>query len=87
MWHEILAGSNFCDFSSDLQKKVPAKIKINATIFPAKIYFRVNLNELQFATQKYSNKKSCMFNYKLPLSFRNKTVYNELLVLHRVPIP
>ena len=24
MWHEISAGSNFCDFSSDPQKKVPA---------------------------------------------------------------
>ena len=29
----------------------------------------------------------CLFNYNLPLSFRNKTVYNELLVLHRVPMP
>ena len=87
MWHEILAGSNFCDFSSDLQKKVPAKIKTTGNIFPAKIYFRVNLNYLQFATQKYSTRKLCMFNYNLPLSFRNKTVYNELLVLHRVPIP
>ena len=32
----------------------------------------------------YSTKKSCLFNYKLPLSFRIKMVYNEPLVLHRV---
>ena len=32
----------------------------------------------------YSTKKSCLFNYNLPLSFRIKTVYNEPLVLHRV---
>ena len=29
----------------------------------------------------------CLFNYNLPFSFRNKTVYNELGVLHRVPMP
>ena len=38
--------------------------------------------------EKYSTKKLCLFNYHLPLSFRNKMVYyNELLVLHRVRIP
>ena len=46
--HEIFAGSNFCDFSSHLQKK------INANISPAKIYSRVNILWLKFATQKYS---------------------------------
>ena len=42
---------------------------------------------MKFATQKYSTKRSCLFNYNLPLSFRNKTVYKELLVIHRVRIP
>ena len=42
---------------------------------------------MKFATQKYSTKRSCLFNYNLPLSVRNKTVYKELLVLHRVRIP
>ena len=31
-------------------------------------------------------KKSCLFNNKPPLQFRNKTVYNQL-VLHNVRIP
>ena len=42
---------------------------------------------MKFATQKYSTKRSCLFNHNLPLSFRNKTVYKELLVLHRVRLP
>ena len=45
VWHEIFAGSNFCDFrrfSSDPQKYVPAK-KITTNIFPAKIYSTVNI--------------------------------------------
>ena len=37
-------------------------------------------------TQKYSAQKSCLVNYNSPLQFRNKTVYNEL-VLHNVRIP
>ena len=45
------------------------------TIFPAKIYSKVNI---KFARQKYSTKKSRLFNYHLSLSFRNITVYNEL---------
>ena len=32
------------------------------------------------------SKKSCLFNNKPPLQFRNKTVYNQL-VLHNVRIP
>ena len=52
-----------CDFSSDPQKKGRAKKKkiiiiINTVnIFPAKIYFIVNILELKFATQKYSTNK------------------------------
>ena len=58
----------------------------NKNIFPAKIYSRVlNILWLKFITQKYSTKKSCLFNYNSPFQFRNKTVYNEL-VLHSVRI-
>ena len=32
-------------------------------------------------------KKPCLFNYNLSLSFRNKTVYNKILVSHRVHSP
>ena len=51
-----------CDFSSDPQKKGRAKKKIiiiinTVNIFPAKIYFIVNILELKFATQKYSTNK------------------------------
>ena len=60
-------------------------IKITANIFAAKIYSRVNILHLKFATQDIT-KKSCLSEI-VPLSFRNKTVYNELLVLHRVGIP
>ena len=42
MSHEIFAGSNFCDFSSDPQKKFP-QMKITENIFPAKIYSKVNI--------------------------------------------
>ena len=55
------------------------QIKITANIFPAKIYSRVYILSFKFATQKYSTNKSCLFNYNLPLSLRNKTLYNELL--------
>ena len=67
VWHEIFAGSNFCDFSSDPQISVPAN-KITAKIFPAKIYSRVNILQLEFATQKYNTKQSCLFNHNLSLS-------------------
>ena len=51
-----------CDFSSDPQKKGRAKKKIiiiinTVNIFPAKIYFIVNILELKFGTQKYSTNK------------------------------
>ena len=41
------------------------QIKITANIFPAKIYSWVNIPYLKFATQKYSAKKSCLFNQNL----------------------
>ena len=47
----------------------PTPFKTNENAFPAKIYSRV----LKFTTQKYSTKKSCLFNYNSPLQFRNKT--------------
>ena len=52
MWREIFPGSNFCDFSSDLQNYVPAN-KIYRKYFPAKIYSRVNILLRKFATEKY----------------------------------
>ena len=36
---------------------------------------------------KCGTKKSCRFNNNLPPSFRNKRVFNGLLVLRRVRIP
>ena len=35
---------------------------------------------LIFYDLKYSTRKSCLFNHNLSLSFRNKTVYNGILV-------
>ena len=62
----------------------PPPKKNHENTFPAKTYSRVlNIPWLKFTTQKYSTKKSCLFNYNSPLQFRNKTVYNEL-VLHNV---
>ena len=48
---------------------------MTVNIFPAKIYSRVNINSLtfKFATQKYSTKKSCLFNYNLSLSHTAET--------------
>ena len=55
----------------------PPLPQINENTFPAKIYSRVlNILGLKFTTQKYSTKKSRLFNYNSPLQFRNKTVYN-----------
>ena len=69
VWHEI-----FAVFPA-IRKNKFAQLKITANIFPAKIYSRVNILQVKFATQKYS-KKSCLFNNNLSLSFRN----NEILV-------
>ena len=58
-----------------IRKNEFPQINITANIFPAKIYTRVSILWLKFATQKYSTKKSCLFNHNLSLSFRN----NEIL--------
>ena len=58
------------------------QIKTTTNIFPTNIYSKVNILQRKFATQNHSTKKSCPFNYNLSLSFRNKAVYNEILVLH-----
>ena len=57
-----------CNFSSDLQKWVPAKknIYINAKIFPAKIYSRVNILWQKFATQKYCIKGLFIWRWGTP---------------------
>ena len=45
----------------------PLPFKITENTFPAKIYSRV-----LSTTQKYSTKKSCLFNYNSRLQYRNK---------------
>ena len=65
-----------------MRKNQFPQIKITANIFPAKIYSRVNILYLKFATQDIT-KKSCLSEI-VPLSFRNKTVYNELLVFYEI---
>ena len=72
-------GAKFFRFSSDPQNKFP-QTEITANIFPSKLSSRVNILQLKCATRKYCTKKSCLFNHNLSLSFRNKTVYNEVLV-------
>ena len=73
MWHEFQFLRFFATFAA-----------IRKNNFPQKIYSRVlSILLLKFTTQKYSTKKSCLFNYNSPLQFRDKTVYNEL-VLHNV---
>ena len=65
----------FAVFPAIRQNTFP-RITITANIFPAKIYSRVNILQLKFATQKYSTKKSCLFDRNSSLSFRN----NEIMV-------
>ena len=79
MWHEIFAGSNFCDFSSDPQKYVPAN-KNYRKHFSGKnlLHSKYSLTKIRYT--KIQPKKTCLFNHNLSLSFRNKTVYNEILV-------
>ena len=48
-----------------IQKNTFPQINITTNIFPAKIYSRVNILRLKFATQKYSTKKSCLFKSRL----------------------
>ena len=89
VWHEIFAGSNSYDFAifPAIRKNNSPPKKLRETFFPQKFTLDLVLNILwlKFTTQKYSTKKSCLFNYNSPLQFRNKTVYNEL-VLHNVRI-
>ena len=70
VWHK-----SFAVFPAIHKNKFP-RIPITANIFPAKSYSRVNILQLKFATQKYSTKKSCLFNHNSSLSFRN----NEIMV-------
>ena len=78
-WHEIFAASNFCDFAifPAIRKKQLPQIKITAN--KQKVHSSGNILQLKFATQKYSNKKSCLFNHNLSLSFRHKGVYIHTL--------
>ena len=71
----LLIFAIFAVFPAIRKNKFP-QIKITANIFPAKIYPRVNILYLKFATQKYSTRKSSLFNHNLHFSFRN----NEILV-------
>ena len=56
----------FAIFPAICKNKFP-QIKITANMFPAKIYSRVNILWLKFTTQKYSTKKSCLFNHNSSL--------------------
>ena len=75
----------------------PSAIRKNNYKFPQKIIQRKHfsrknlLQSIKYTLTKIyytknRTKKSCLFNYNSPPQFRNKTVYNEL-VLHSVPIP
>ena len=75
----VLIFTIFAIFPAIRKNNFPPNI--NENTFPAKIYSRVlNILWLKFTTQKYNTKKSCLFNYNSPLQFRNKTVYNELVL-------
>ena len=81
----VLSFAIFAVFPAIRKNKFP-QTKITANIFPAKIYSRVNILKLKFATQKYSTKKSCLFNHNLSLSFRNSKywfiAWKYVFVLH-----
>ena len=75
----------------------PSAIRKNNYKFPQKIIQRKHfsrknlLQSIKYTLTKIyytknRTKKSCLFNYNSPPQFRNKTVYNEL-VLHSVRIP
>ena len=84
----VLILTIFTIFPAIRKSNFPPQKKLTKTFFPQKFTLDLVLNIpwLKFTTQKYSTKKSCLFNYNSPLQFRNKTVYNEL-VLHNVGIP
>ena len=83
VWHEIFAGSNFCDSYSDPQKK-GAQINITANIFPAQFtpeQIFSNLNSLHENAELRSRVYSvttCLFRSE------TKRYTMNLLVLHRV---
>ena len=80
MWREILRVLIFAVSQRSAKNKFP-QIKISANIFLAKIYSRVNA---LFSNLNSLLKNTVLRNYNLSLSFRNKSVYNEVRVLHRV---
>ena len=69
----ILITLIFAIFPAIRKNKFP-QIIITANIFPARIYTRVNILQLKVATQKYSTKKSCLFNHNLSLSFKQNGI-------------
>ena len=77
-WHDLPCRTKcllvliFAIFPA-IRKNEFSQINDTANIFPTKIYSRVNILLLKFATQKRSTKKSCLFIHNLSLSFRNKT--------------
>ena len=75
----VLILSIFAIFPAIRKNNFPPK-KLTKTFFPHKFTLDLvfNILWLKFTTQKYSTKKSCLFNYNSPFQFRNKTVYNEL---------
>ena len=58
----VLIFAFFVTFPA-IRKSTFPQIKSTANIFPSKIYSRVNILQLKFATQKYNTKKSCLFNH------------------------
>ena len=75
----VLILSIFAIFPAIRKNNFPPK-KLTKTFFPHKFTLDLvfNILWLKFTTQKYSTKKSCLFNYNSPFQFRNKTVYSEL---------
>ena len=74
----VLVFAIFAIFPAIHKNKVP-QIKITSKDFsrPNLLHSKYSLT-YKSATQKYG-KKSCLFNRNLSLSFRNKTVYDEIL--------
>ena len=60
----VLIFSIFAVFPA-IRKNMFPQIRITANSFPAKIYCRLNILLLEFATQRYSTKKSCLLNHNL----------------------
>ena len=75
----------FCNFSSDPQKKFP-QIRYYRKHFPRKNLLHSKYSLTYILDTKIPRFCFCSFT-TLSLSFRNKTVYNLLLVLHRILTP